>query len=168
MSWSAETEGCPNSGAPFKPMEKHLIYTMMKNTLFVAMGLAAVIACSPNQSAAKEGGGAGHSHFIEIPATIEGIWKEIGNQKTKLNAVVANNKLADAHDHGYAIRDLVRSLPPRVPAESKGVAETVAAEVAKLATAVDKSSAAGSKKATETNVKQLIAAVDALEAQLKR
>lgn len=139
----------------------------MKHSMLVAMSLFAFVACSPNESHAKEGGGAGHSHFIEIPATADGIWKELGAQQTKLTAVVANGHLHDAHDHGYAIRDLVRALPGKLPAESKAKAEAAAVEVAKIATAIDKSSAAGAQKATQGNVEKMAAAVTALQAELK-
>ena len=139
--------------------------------MLLAMTFVAAIAITPNQThaqaKAKEGGGAGHSHFIKIPATAEEIWKEIGNQQTKLAAVVAKNDLGEAHDHGYAIRDLVRALPGKVAAESKAKAEAAAVEIAKLATAIDKSSAAKAQKATDANVKKLATAVETLQTDLK-
>lgn len=139
----------------------------MKHTMLVAVSLFAFAACSPDDSHAKEGGGGGHSHFTEIPDTADGIWKLLGEQQTKLAAVVARNDLGEAHDHGYAIRDLVRALPGKVSAESKAKAEAAAVEVAKLATAIDKSSAAGAQKATQTNVDKMVAAVTALKAELQ-
>ena len=141
----------------------------MKNTVLVAMSLCAFAIITTNQThaQAKEGGGAGHSHFIKVPATVEEIWKEIGNQQTKLAAVVAKNDLGEAHDHGYAIRDLVRALPGKVAAESKANAEKGAAKIATLAAAIDKSSAAGAQKVTDANVKKLATAVDALRTELK-
>lgn len=140
---------------------------IMKNTMLAAMSLCLFVAFTPNQIVAKEGGGAGHSHFIKIPATVEGIWTEIGNQQTKLAAVVEKNNLGEAHDHGYAIRDLVRALPGMVPAESKAKAEEAAAEIAKLATAIDKSSAGGAQKTTKANVEKLATAITALQTSLK-
>ncbi len=139
----------------------------MKTTMLAAMSLFAFIAITPGHSFAKEGGGAGHSHFIKIPETTEGIWTEIGNQQKKLAAVVAKNDLAEAHDHGYAIRDLVRALPDKVSAESKAKAETAAVEIAKIAAAIDKSGAAKAQKATETNVEKMTTAITALQAALK-
>lgn len=129
------------------------------------MTLIAFTAITTHQTyaQAKEGGGAGHSHFIKIPATAEEIWKEIGTQQTKLAAVVAKNDLGEAHDHGYAIRDLVKALPGKVAEASKAKTEEAAVEIAKLAAAIDKSSAAGAKKATEENVKKLATAIETLK-----
>lgn len=140
----------------------------------IALSLLAVVAFAPNQSfgetaqekkPVKEGGG--HSHFIKIPETEEEVWKEIGNQQTKLAAVVASKKLGEAHDHGFAIRDLVRALPGKVPAESKAKAEAAMPEINKLASAIDKSAAGGAQKATEENVKKLDATVTTLQTALK-
>lgn len=139
----------------------------MKHTLLVAMSIFTLIACSPEHSHSKEGGGGGHSHFTEIPDTVEGIWKLLGEQQTKLAAVVANNDLGEAHDHGYAIRDLVRALPGKLSAENKVKAEAAALEIATLATAIDKSSAAGAQKATQANVEKMVAAIITLKTELQ-
>lgn len=144
--------------------------------MLIAMSLCAFVASTTNQTfaqagseqkPAKEGAGAGHSHFIKIPPTAEEVWKEIASQQTKLAAVVAKNNLGEAHDHGYAIRDLVKALPGMVPAESKPKAEAAVAEIVKIAAAIDKSSAGGAQKATQENVKKMEAAVNALQADLK-
>lgn len=137
----------------------------MKSTLLAALSLCAFISMQPVTAA--EGGGAGHSHFIEIPETAEGIWKEIANQQTKLSSVVASGDLGEAHDHGYAIRDLVRALPAKVSADNKAKTEEAVKSIAKIAAAIDKSSAGGAKKATEANVTKLTAAISALQASLK-
>ena len=148
----------------------------MKKPMLVAMSLCALFAFTARQTSAqeakaktpaKEGGGGGHSHFIKIPATVEEIWKEIGNQQTKLAAVVAKNDLGEAHDHGYAIRDLVKALPGKVPGESKAKAEEAAAEIIKIAAAIDKSGAARAKKATAANVQTVEAAITKLQTDLK-
>ncbi len=142
----------------------------MKTSMLIATVCVASLAfATSNQSyaQAKEGGGAGHSHFIKVPATAEEIWKEIANQQTKLTAAVAKRDLGEAHDHGYAIRDLVRALPSKVPAEHKAKAEAAAAEVTKIAAAIDKSSAAGAQKATEANLQKLAAVVTGLRGELK-
>ena len=144
--------------------------------MIVAMSLSAFIAFSTNQTVAqdakakqpaKEQGGGGHSHFTKIPATVEEIWKKIHEQQTKLADVVAKKDLGEAHDHAFAIRDLVKALPAKVPAENKTNAMEGAKEITKLAADIDKSGAAGAQKATEANVKKLDAAVVALEAKLK-
>ena len=148
---------------------------LMKKTMLVAMGLTAFIAFTTTQSvaqdakdkkpAAPEGGG--HSHFTKIPATVAEIWTEIHKQQTRLTGVVAKKDLGEAHDHAFAIRDLVKALPAKVAAEHKTHAEASAKEIAKLASDIDKSGAAGAQKATEANVKKLETAVAALEASLK-
>ena len=141
------------------------------------MSLTAFIAVTAHQTVAQAGkyktpvpkeGGSGHSHFTKIPATVEEIWTAIHKQQTKLAAVVAKSDLGEAHDHAFAIRDLVKALPAKVPAESKAKAEESAKEIVKLAADIDKSGAAGAQKATEANVKKLDTAVAALEAKLNR
>ena len=71
------------------------------------------------------------------------------------------------HDHAFAIRDLVKALPAKLPAESKAAAEAGAQEIRKLAADIDKSGAAGAQKATEANVKKLGDAIVALQAKLQ-
>lgn len=139
----------------------------MKNTALVVLSLFTFIACKPDSASGKEGGGGGHSHFTEIPSTAEGIWKEIASQQKKLASVVEDNYLIEAHDHGYAIRDLVRALPSKVSAEDKAKTEAASVEIAKIAAAIDKSSAAAAQKTTAENVQKMTAAVEALRVQLK-
>ena len=148
----------------------------MKKTTLVAMGLSACIAFTATSLQAQEkpaskpvpaAGGEGHSHFTKIPATVEGIWKEIHSQEVKLAKVVAVKDLGEAHDHAFAIRDLVKALPEKVATDLKTKAEEGVKEITPLAAAIDKSGAAGAQKATEENVKKLGAAVKALEAKLK-
>lgn len=133
----------------------------MKKAIIFAMSLFVFVVISPQQAQAQ-----GHSHFIKIPATEEGIWKEIGNQQTKLNAVVKDKNLGEAHDHGYAIRDLVKALPGKVVADKKEKAEAGATEMIKLADSLDKASAAKSQKATEAGVKAMETAIDILKTNL--
>lgn len=134
----------------------------MKTSTLLASGFLALSALTAPQAFAQ-----GHSHFIKIPETVEGIWKEIGNQQVKLDAVVAAKKLGEAHDHGFAIRDLVRALPTKVAAENKAKAEEAVPEINKLAAAIDKSAAGGAQKVTEENVKKLATAVTTLQTALK-
>ena len=122
--------------------------------------------CKWKETGPQEGG-SGHSHFTKIPATVEEIWTAIHKQQKNLAAVVAKKDLGEAHDHAFAIRDLVKALPTKVPARNKTEAEEGAKEITKLAAEIDKSGAAGAQKATETNVKKLDAAVAALKAKLK-
>jgi hypothetical protein len=147
----------------------------MKKTTLVAMGISAVIAFTASQTLAQEAkdkkpaqeSGGGHSHFTKIPATVEDIWKEIQKQQGKLASVVAKKDLGEAHDHAFAIRDLVKALPAKVPAESKAKAEEGAKEITKLAADIDKSSAAKAQKTTEANVKKMDTAIAALQTNLK-
>ena len=142
----------------------------MNTTILVALGLTAVLVLtipSAVAQAAKAKGGETHSHFIKIPATVEGIWLEIHKQQARLVSTVAKKDLGEAHDHAFAIRDLVKALPGKVAPEHKSAAEAGAKEITKLAAAIDKSGAARAQKTTEASVKQLGEAVLALEAKLK-
>jgi hypothetical protein len=146
----------------------------MKTAALAAMGLIAVIAATSYQSQAQEAkdkkpaqAEGGHSHFTKIPATAEDIWKEITKQQGKLASVVAKKDLGEAHDHAFAIRDLVKALPAKVPSENKTKAEDGAKEITKIAADIDKSSAAKAQKATEANVKTMDAAIAKLQASLK-
>lgn len=148
----------------------------MQKTNLIAMGLAVSIAFTatsllaqekPAQKPAPEAEGGGHSHFTKIPATVELIWKEIQKQQGKLASVVAKKDFGEAHDHAFAIRDLVKALPAKVPAENKAKTEEAVKEITKLAADIDKSGAAGAQKATEANVKKMDTAIAALQASLK-
>lgn len=141
----------------------------------IAAGVSALIAtASPlsaqtgttEQPAAAEDS-SGHSHFTKIPATMPEIWTAIHKQEAKLAAVVRQKDLGEAHDHAFAIRDLVKALPGKVSAEHKAKTEEAAKGIAKLAADIDKTAAAKAQKATEANVKGLKTAVADLEAQLK-
>ena len=148
----------------------------MKTSTFVAMGISACIALTTTLSLAQEKSekkpaqkdGGGHSHFTKIPATVEEIWQAIHKQQGKLADVVAKKDLGEAHDHAFAIRDLVKALPAKIPAaENKSKAEGGAKEIAKIAADIDKSGAAGAQKATEANVKRMGEAIIALQSKLK-
>lgn len=147
----------------------------MNKSALIAMSLAAFIAFTADQSHAQEAKekkpaqeeGGGHSHFTKIPATVEDIWKEIQKQQVKLTSVVAKKDLGEAHDHAFAIRDLVKALPAKVPADQKTKAEAGAKEITKIAGDIDKSGAAKAQKATEANVKKMDTAIAALQASLK-
>lgn len=147
----------------------------MRKATLVALGISAFIACTVHQTQAQDAkdkkptpeGGGGHSHFTKIPGTIGDIWKEIYKQQGNLLTVVAMKDLGEAHDHAFAIRDLVKALPAKVPAENKAKTEESAKVIAKIAADIDKSGAAGAQKATEANVGKMDAAIKALDASLK-
>lgn len=144
----------------------------MKNTMLLTLGLLAAFAtATPIHSQEKKPAPAaesgGHSHFTKIPAAVPEIWKKIHQQQAELIKTVAAKDLGEAHDHAFAIRDLVKALPAKLPAESKAAAEAGAQEIRKLAADIDKSGAAGAQKATEANVKKLGDAIVALQAKLQ-
>jgi hypothetical protein len=147
----------------------------MKKTTLLAMGISAFIAFTTTQTPAQEAkdkkpaqeGSSGHSHFTKIPVTVEDIWKKIHEQQGKLAGVVAQKDLGEAHDHAFAIRDLVKALPAKVPAEQKAKAEAGAKDITKLAADIDKSAAAKAQKATEANVEKMDEAIAALKANLQ-
>ena len=144
----------------------------MKNTMLLTLGLLAAFAtATPIHSQEKKPAPAaesgGHSHFTKIPAAVPEIWKKIHQQQAELIKTVAAKDLGEAHDHAFAIRDLVKALPAKIPAESKTKTEEAAKEIAKIAADIDKSGAAGAQKATEANVKKMDTAIAALQASLK-
>ena len=156
----------------------------MKKLTLIAMSISAFIALTTNSTLAQaakdvkpaeEGkakkpaheGSEGHSHFTKIPATVEDIWKKIHEQQGKLISVVTQKDLGEAHDHAFAIRDLVKALPAKVPAENKSKAEEGAKEITKIAADIDKSSAAKAQKATEAKVKKMGEAILALQTKLQ-
>jgi hypothetical protein len=144
----------------------------MKKTIIVAMGVLALIAANPTRTNAQEAkpaapaGGSGHSHFTKIPPTVDEIWKQIDKQQGKLAKVVEAKDLGEAHDHAFAIRDLVKALPTKLPAENKSKAEESSKEITQIAAEIDKSGAAGAQKATEANVKKMTTAIAALKKKL--
>ena len=144
----------------------------MKNTMLLAaclLGCLAtatpILAQEKKPAPATEGGG--HSHFTKIPATVPEIWKKIHQQQAELIKTVAKKDLGEAHDHAFAIRDLVKALPAKVAAEHKPNAEAGVKEIRKLAADIDKSGAAGAQKATEANVKKMGEAILALQTKLQ-
>ena len=149
---------------------------MIRMTLFAAGVSALIVTTTANTSLAQAvtakqvvaaEGSSGHSHFTKIPATVPEIWIAIHRKEVELAATVEQKDLGEAHDHAFAIRDLVKALPGKVAAENKNKAEAAAKEIAKLAADIDKTAAAKAQKATEANVKKLKTAVATLEAQLK-
>ena len=145
----------------------------MKNTklitlrLLACLALAATPLLAQDKTPAPAPSGGGHSHFTKIPATVPEIWKIIQKQQVELVSTVAKKDLGEAHDHAFAIRDLVKALPAKVAAEHKAKAEAGAKEITRLAAAIDKSGAAGAQKATEANAKKMGEAIVALQTKLK-
>jgi hypothetical protein len=147
----------------------------MNKAVITAIGAAALFALTPASGFAQEAkekpaqnaGGGGHSHFTKIPEKVEDVWKEIHKHKKLLGEVVEKKDLGEAHDHAFAIRDLVKALPGKVQTDSKSKAEESSKEITKIAAAIDKSGAARAQKTTEDNVKKMNDAIAALEKKLK-
>jgi hypothetical protein len=160
----------------------------MNKTLLAALTLTAALAFNPAPAFAHEGHDEekpqppapkaeekqktladrhGHSHATKIPETVADIWKEIHKQQAQLVRLVDEKKLASAHDPAFVIRDLVKALPGKVAADKKAAAEAGAKEITKLATDIDKSSAAGAQKTTEAHVKKMGEAITELQARLQ-
>jgi hypothetical protein len=147
-------------------MNKAVITAIGAAALF-ALTLASALAQAAKEKPEHNDGGSGHSHFTKIPEKVEDIWKEIHKQKKLLGEVVEKKDLGEAHDHAFAIRDLVKALPGKVQADSKSKTEESSKEITKIAAAIDKSGAARAQKATEENVKKMNDAIMALEKKLK-
>jgi hypothetical protein len=147
----------------------------MNKSVITAIGAAALFIATPASSFAQDAkekapqtpGGSGHSHFTKIPEKQEDVWKEIQKHKKLLGDVVTNKDLGEAHDHAFAIRDLVKALPGKVQADLKTKVDESAKEITKIAADIDKSGAARAQKATEDNVKKMNDAIMALEKKLK-
>lgn len=92
---------------------------------------------------------------VKIPATAEGILKAIHAKHGELGETVKNKKLADVHHHAFAIRDLAKALPAKVPADSKSKVESSVKNISKLADDLDKSGDDGDQAKTEANLKKM-------------
>jgi hypothetical protein len=142
----------------------------MKTKTLLAMGLCAAIGFLGNQTFAaeqehkdpKEGHGK-----VKIPDTIEGIWKEIHKHHQALAAVVKAKKLAEVHEHAFAVRDLAKALPAKAHPDHKKMVENAVKRVSQLAEDLDKSGDAGDQAKTEANQKKMDAALKTLEEHSK-
>jgi hypothetical protein len=106
----------------------------------------------------------GHEHTTTAPESPAEISKEIDKQQDLLTKKVADKKLGDAHDHAFAIRDLAKALAGQVPEAQKPDAQAAAQKIAEVASAIDKSAAAGAQKTTDANVKIMATAIKTLQA----
>lgn len=121
------------------------------------------LAAAEGKKAAAPASEHGHEHSTKAPDSVTDIFKAIDKQMDRLTKTVAAKNLEDAHDHGFAIRDLSNALIGKVAADKKTSVETAAKKISELATAIDKSSAAGAQKTTESNVKSMGSAVKILK-----
>ena len=142
----------------------------MKNKILLAMGLCAAIGwtINPNASARAEKADAHPDHpaqgeKIEVPGTLGGIWTEIHKHHHELADTVKNHKLSEVHHHAFAIRDLAKGLPAKVPAEHKKHIETMVKKLSQLAADLDKSGDANDQARTEANLVKTDALLKELE-----
>lgn len=137
----------------------------MKIQTLLAMGLCAAIGLAVNQTTLaqehkehKEG-----AEKVEIPATVDGILKEIHKHQRELADTVKAKKLEAVHHHAFAIRDLAKALPAKAHPEHKKMVENAVKKVSQLAEDLDKSGDAGDQAKTEANLKKMDAALKTLE-----
>jgi hypothetical protein len=139
----------------------------MKTKTLLAMGLCAAIglfgtqinhANAQEQHEHKEANGK-----LKVPDTLDGIWKEINHHHQELKATVKATKLAEVHEQAFAIRDLAKGLPAKVPAEHKKHIENLVKKVSQIAEDLDKSGDSGDQAKTEANLKKLDAVLKDME-----
>jgi hypothetical protein len=136
---------------------------------FLALSTSRVLAhpdgheSAPQKPTAPDASAHGHEHTSKAPESVADILKEIDKQQDLLTKTVADKKLGDAHDHAFVIRDLAKALVGKVPEAKKADAEVAAKKIAEVATDIDKSSAAGAQKTTESNVKSMGQAIKTLQ-----
>ena len=142
----------------------------MKTKTLLAMGLCAAIGLLSNQTSAAEQEHKDHKEGhekVKIPDTVEGIWKEIHKHHQELAAVVKAKKLADVHEHAFAVRDLAKALPAKAHPDHKKMVENAVKRISQIAEDLDKSGDAGNQATTEANLKKFDTALKNLEEHTK-
>ena len=138
----------------------------MKTKILLAMVLCAAIGffSAPTRAAEHEHGDKADAHAnVKVPDTLDGIWKEIHQHHKELADTVNAKKLDQVHQHAFAIRDLAKALPAKVPAEHKKHVENMVKKLSQIAADLDKSSGAGGQTKTEANLKKLDALLKEME-----
>jgi len=136
----------------------------MKTKTLLAMGLCAAIGLFTASAAEHEHGDHNDAHAkVKVPDTLPDIWKEIHAHRQQLKDVVTANKLAEVHEHAFAIRDLAKALPAKSPPDHKKHIENLVKKVSQIAADLDKSGDAGDKPSTEANLKKLDASLKEME-----
>lgn len=123
----------------------------------------AVAAAETPKPAAAAASEHGHEHSTKVPNSVADIFAAIDKQMDRLTKATAAKNLEDVHDYGFAIRDLAKALVTKVADARKRDVEVASSKISDLATAIDKSSAAGAQKTTESNVKSMGSAVRTLK-----
>jgi|SRR5882672_351014 len=140
----------------------------MKTKTLLAMGLCAAIGLFSAQTnfaqEHKEHGDHEKAHEkVKVPDTLNGIWHEIHKHPHELADTVKAQKLAEVHHHAFAIRDLAKGLPSKVPTAHKKHIENLVKKVSQIAEDLDKSGDAGDQAKTESNLKKLDATLKDME-----
>jgi acetolactate synthase small subunit len=138
----------------------------MKIKTLLAMGLCAAIGffITSATAAEQEHGDHKDAHAkVKVPDTLPDIWKQIHAHHQQLKDVVKDNKLAEVHEHAFAVRDLAKALPAKSPPDHKKHIENLVKKVSQIAADLDKSGDAGDKAATEANLKKFDAALKSME-----
>lgn len=127
----------------------------MKAKTLLAMGLWAAIGlvATPTHLAAQEHKAGAEK--VQIPDTLDGIWKEIHHHHQELRETINAKKLGEVHHLAFAIRDLTKGLPAKVPAEHKKHIGNLVKRVSQIAEDLDKSGDAGDQPKTAANLKKL-------------
>jgi len=139
----------------------------MKTKTLRAMGLCAAIGLFFTQTLLaqehKEHSDHKAHEKVKVPDNLNGIWDEIHKHHHELADTVKAHKLAEVHHHAFAIRDLGKALPAKVPSEHKKHIENLVKKVSQIAEDLDKSGDAGDQAKTEANLKKLDAILKDME-----
>jgi hypothetical protein len=141
----------------------------MKTNKTLAMALCAVIGLfihtqnAPAQEHNEHSDHKGAHETVKIPDTLSGIWDEIHHHNTELTNTVAQHKLADVHHHAFAVRDLAKALPSKVPSEHKQHITNMVKKLSQHAEDLDKSGDAGDQAKTEANLRKFEATLKDME-----
>jgi hypothetical protein len=153
----------PNSSVPTTKTN------YLKTHKLLAIAACAAFALASNSTSTVLAAEKEHAEKgkVAVPATVEAIMAEIQKHHGELAEVVKSKKLADVHYHAFAIRDLAKGLPDKVPADKKARVEGSVNNIAKLAEQLDKTGDGNDQPGTETNLKKLDGVLIALEKQVK-
>ncbi len=138
----------------------------MKTKTLLAMGLCAAIGLFITSASAAEPEHGDHADAhakVQVPDTLDGIWAEIHKHHHELADTVKAQKLDEVHHHAFAIRDLAKALPAKVPSEHRKHVENMVKKLSQIAADLDKSGDAGDQAKTEANLKKLDALLKDME-----
>jgi len=129
----------------------------MKTKTLLAMGLCAAIGIVSIQTSHAEATNqtAEAETKVQIPDTVDGIWKEIKMHHQELADVIKAKELSKVHEHAFAIRDLVKALPAKTNPEHKKPIELMVKKISQIATDLDKYGDAGDQAKTEANLTKM-------------